>query len=95
MSILEEGESYCYAIIQRVRELSAGELQWHDGMLYPILHRLEDQGAIKSWWGESDVGRKRKYYAINRDGRKVLEEQKRQWQVVQGSLTRLWGAKGV
>ena len=43
LSILNEGESYGYAIIQRVRELSKGEMTWTDGMLYPVLHRLEQQ----------------------------------------------------
>jgi hypothetical protein len=41
LSILQRGDSYGYAIIQQVRELSDGEMQWADGMLYPILHRLE------------------------------------------------------
>ena len=44
LSILSEGESYGYAIIKRVDELSGGELQWTDGMLYPVLHRLERNG---------------------------------------------------
>jgi hypothetical protein len=43
LAILSEGESYGYAIIKRVGELSGGELQWTDGMVYPLLHRL-DQG---------------------------------------------------
>ena len=41
LAILAEGESYGYAILKRVRELSGGELEWTDGMLYPLLHRLE------------------------------------------------------
>ena len=46
LSILQSGPSYGYAIIQRVRELSEGEMEWADGMLYPILHRLEKQKFI-------------------------------------------------
>ena len=46
LTLLQEGESYGYAIIQRVRDLSEGEVVWTDGMLYPILHRLEAQGLI-------------------------------------------------
>src|SRR5215470_3384002 len=64
LSILEEGESYGYAIIQRVRDLSGGAIEWTDGMLYPVLHRLEAQGHIRSVWRTSDVGRRRKYYAL-------------------------------
>ncbi len=42
LAILQKGPSYGYAIIQQVRELSGGELEWSEGMLYPVLHRLED-----------------------------------------------------
>ncbi|MDB5293341.1 MAG: PadR family transcriptional regulator [Phycisphaerales bacterium] len=91
LSILEEGESYGYAIIQRVRELSAGQMQWTDGMLYPVLHRLENQGAIVSRWKTADSGRKRKYYAIKRQGRAALEEHKAQWRLVNGALATMWG----
>jgi PadR family transcriptional regulator PadR len=48
LAILAEGESYGYAITRRVRELSGGQMEWTDGMLYPVLHRLERQGLIKS-----------------------------------------------
>jgi PadR family transcriptional regulator, regulatory protein PadR len=92
LSILEEGESYGYAIIQRVRELSGGEIEWTDGMLYPVLHRLEEQGAIVARWGESDTGRKRKYYAVSAAGKKALAGQKEQWLLVHSTLSRLWGA---
>jgi DNA-binding PadR family transcriptional regulator len=91
LSILEEGESYGYAIIQRVRELSGGDLEWTDGMLYPVLHRLEAQGYIGGRWAEAETGRKRKYYALRASGRKALAQQKEQWQVVLATLNQLWG----
>ncbi len=56
LSLLEEGESYGYAILQRVRALSGGDIEWTDGMLYPVLHRLEAQGYIRGRWGESETG---------------------------------------
>ena len=93
LSLLEEGESYGYAIIRRVRELSGGGIAWTDGMLYPVLHRLEAQGLIQSRWGESAMGRKRKYYALRAVGKKALREQKEQWSLVQQTLARLWGAQ--
>jgi PadR family transcriptional regulator PadR len=93
LSILEEGESYGYAILQRVRALSDGDMEWTDGMLYPVLHRLEAQGYVRSRWGESETGRKRKYYALKTDGRKALAEQKEQWQVVLATLNKLWGVQ--
>src|SRR3954453_16613428 len=64
LAVLAEGDSYGYAILKRVSELSGGELQWTDGMLYPVVHRLERHGHIKARWGTSDPGRKRKYYHI-------------------------------
>jgi DNA-binding PadR family transcriptional regulator len=91
LSILEEGESYGYALIQRVRELSGGAIEWTDGMLYPVLHRLEAQGCIEACWRTSEAGRKRKYYALKGHGRKALQAQKAQWQVVHGALAKLWG----
>ena len=90
LSILQEGESYGYEIIQRVRELSNDELQWTDGMLYPVLHRLEKEGLIKSEWRKSDTGRKRKYYLINATGKTALKEQKQQWAAVNATFQKLW-----
>ncbi len=91
LSILQDGESYGYALIQSVNELSDGQIQWTDGMLYPVLHRLEAQGAITSRWKTAETGRKRKYYALKVPGRKVLSEHKAQWQLVNGALTTMWG----
>ncbi len=56
LAILSDGESYGYAIIKRVDELSGGRLQWTDGMLYPVLHRLERNGLVEATWGKSEVG---------------------------------------
>jgi PadR family transcriptional regulator PadR len=92
LSLLEDDESYGYAIIQRVRELSDGEIEWTDGMLYPVLHRLEAQRYIASAWRLSESGRQRKYYALTRQGRKALAEQKSQWLFMHRMLTKLWGA---
>ncbi len=82
LAILSEGESYGYAIIKRVAELSGGELQWTDGMLYPLLHRLERNGLVEAFWGSSETGRRRKYYRLTRSGAEHLDRQRRQWQVV-------------
>src|SRR3954465_5279810 len=82
LAILADGESYGYAIIKRVTELSDGHLQWTDGMLYPVLHRLERQGLVAAKWGTSETGRKRKYYRITRAGRAQLAFQQKQWHVV-------------
>jgi PadR family transcriptional regulator, regulatory protein PadR len=90
LAILAEGDSYGYAIIKRVAELSGGHLQWTDGMLYPVLHRLERQGLVAAKWGVSERGRGRKYYRITRLGRAQLAAQKQQWQVVDNTLRGIW-----
>ena len=90
LAILAEGESYGYAIIKRVSELSGGELQWTDGMLYPVLHRLERQGCIAAKWVDSETGRRRKYYRITKDGRALLSAHREQWQVVNETLRGAW-----
>ena len=93
LSILAEGESYGYAIIKRVRELSGGQMQWTDGMLYPVLHRLERQGLIKSFEQVSEAGRRRKYYRLEEAGGKTLKKQKNQWMLVYSTLQQLWEAE--
>lgn len=90
LSILSRGESYGYAIIQRVRDLSKDELQWTDGMLYPILHRLEREGLIVSEWKKADSGRRRKYYRLAPKGETALTEERRQWEAVNETLGKLW-----
>ncbi len=90
LAILAEGDSYGYAIIKRVAELSGGHLQWTDGMLYPVLHRLERQGYVAAKWSTSESGRRRRYYRITQEGRTHLAEQRKQWQVVDGALRGIW-----
>ncbi len=86
LAILSDGESYGYAIIKRVDELSGGELRWTDGMLYPVLHRLERNGYVKASWGRSESGRRRKYYRLTERGSEELASQQHQWQVVNSAL---------
>ena len=90
LAILAEGDSYGYAIIKRVTALSGGHLTWTDGMLYPVLHRLERQGHVAAKWSASGNGRMRKYYRITREGRAQLAAQRRQWQIVDGALRGIW-----
>lgn len=93
LSILSQGENYGYAIIKRVRDLSGGQMQWTDGMLYPVLHRLENQGLITSEERICETGRKRKYYRIEDKGDSVLKEQRSQWILVYSTLKQLWETK--
>jgi len=90
LAILAEGESYGYALLKRVRELSEGELEWTDGMLYPVLHRLERSGLIESRWESAESGRRRKYYRITKAGREQLNDERRQWRTVDQALDKIW-----
>jgi DNA-binding PadR family transcriptional regulator len=90
LAILAEGDSYGYAILRRVRELSGGEMEWTDGMLYPVLHRLERSGLVESRWEETESGRRRKYYRVTEAGREQLADERRQWRTVDETLRKVW-----
>ena len=90
LAILAEDDSYGYAILQRVRELSGGQMEWTDGMLYPVLHRLERLGHVKARWEVAESGRRRKYYSITSNGRSQLAEDRKQWQAVDSTLRGIW-----
>lgn len=90
LAILNEGESYGYAILKRIRELSGGEIEWTDGMLYPLLHRLQRLGYVTADWRTSPEGRRRKYYAITDAGGSALANQQRQWATVTEAMDDLW-----
>jgi len=87
LSLLQKGESYGYAIIQEIKARSEEQLNWTDGMLYPVLHRMEAKGLIKSRWVKIENGRKRKYYGLKEGGRRALKQHLNQWQVVHSVLT--------
>lgn len=90
LAILAEGESYGYAIIKRVSDLSGGQLLWTDGMLYPVLHRLERNGLVAAKWGESETGRRRKYYRLTKEGRTQLQAERKRWETVDETLRNIW-----
>jgi len=83
-------ESYGYAIIQHVRDMSDGDMEWKDGMLYPVLQRMEKEGLIASDWRIADNGRPRKYYSITREGAAALDTAREQWRRMHGLLTHAW-----
>jgi DNA-binding PadR family transcriptional regulator len=93
LALLSKGENYGYAIIQEIRDRSDNQMQWTDGMLYPVLHRMEDSGWIESRWEKMENGRKRKYYFLKKEGKTTLKEQREQWLKVHNVLVQLWGEK--
>ena len=95
LAILVGGDSYGYAILERVRKLSGGHMEWTDGMLYPVLHRLERLGYVEARWEVAESGRRRKYYRITSRGRTQLVEERRQWQAVDATLRGIWPEPGI
>lgn len=94
LGILAEHDTYGYAILKRIGELSGGRLAWNDGMLYPLLHRLERSGQVSASWQVVETGRRRKLYALTDAGRAGLAERHSQWQVVSEALDRIWNDFG-
>jgi PadR family transcriptional regulator PadR len=90
LTILADGEMYGYEIIHNIIQLSGGTLEWSEGMLYPVLHRMEKEKFIRSQWKISESGRRRKYYRLTEWGQKELEKEKKQWMKVHKVLSRLW-----
>ena len=88
LSILSRGKNYGYLIIKTVKEVSDGNLDWSEAMLYPVLHRMERDGLIRSEWVIE--GRKRKYYSITDLGKSKLHEKKQEWIEMNLVLTKLW-----
>lgn len=88
LAILKKQDGYGYDIIKKVKELSNNHLVWTEGMLYPVLHRLEKKGFIDSYWQKSETGRRRKYYSIKESGLLELEKQKKQWEIVHSALSK-------
>jgi len=95
LGILADGESYGYAILKQVNQLSGGRMTWTDGMLYPLLHRLERLDQVRASWGTSETGRRRKVYAITDAGRKALAERRQQWAVVAEALEQVWNSSRI
>lgn len=89
LSVLSGDESYGYALLRRIAQASGGGLEWSEGMLYPLLHRLESQELIASRWGHSPAGRRRKYYSITDAGRVELEGRVHQLRMVAQTLDTL------
>ncbi len=90
LSLLLRGESYGYRILLDVKDLSGGTLDWSEALLYPVLHKLEKDGLIRSRWRTSEEKRMRKYYFLTESGRRALEDEKKRWLSIHGAFLRLW-----
>lgn len=79
LKALSSGELHGYGIADWIRKVTEEALQIEDGALYTALHRMEDRGWLRSQWGISDRGRRAKFYALTREGRRRLEDEERDW----------------
>src|SRR5215471_3539314 len=73
------GPLHGYGISRRIGQISGDLLDVNQGTLYPVLLRLEQEGAISSEWGASENNRKARFYQLTRTGRKQLDAETRQW----------------
>jgi PadR family transcriptional regulator PadR len=78
-----------WAISQRLKQVSGDVLQVSDGSLYPALHKLEQEGWIKSEWAPSENNRRAKYYSLTRIGRKELEKEAANWSRLSAAITQV------
>lgn len=81
LAILEEKPSYGYEIVRLLNERAGGLLSMGEGTAYPVLHRLEKQKLISSYWEKTAGGRPRKYYQVTLSGSSVLSENRERWAV--------------
>ena len=90
LALLRSGESYGYEIVERVRGLSKGTLEWSDGMLYPVLRRLERDGLLASRWVKAENGRPRRYYRLTELGAEAEAAGRSDWRRVDSALKAAW-----
>ena len=76
LSILNQGDSYGYEMIQKVKEFTNGEVEWHEVGIYPVLKKMENEGMVRSYWKMEEGERPRKYYTIKEEGLKQLKANK-------------------
>jgi PadR family transcriptional regulator PadR len=88
------GPQHGYGIARRIEQISEELLAVNHGTLYPVLLKLEQEGAISSEWGVSDNNRKAKFYRITKAGRKQLESERRHWQQTTDVIARFFAMKG-
>lgn len=90
LNLLNDGNMYGYEMIKTLKEKSENVFEMKEGTLYPILHSLEEEGYITSYWDEQ-TARKRKYYSITEEGRKILKYKKEEWETFSKGINNVLG----
>lgn len=93
LSLLDKTDMYGYEIIKELELRSDRTFQFKEGTLYPVLHKLENEGFVKSYMAKGDTGRERKYYQITKKGKKQLAEEKEKWEVFSLSVNKVIGGE--
>lgn len=88
------GAQHGYGIARRIEQISGDLLSVNQGTLYPVLLRLEQEGAIASDWGTSDNNRRARFYRLTREGRKQLQVEMRDWHQTTEIMARFLSASG-
>ena len=86
LKTIAPGPMHGWAIAQRIKQVSNDVLILNQNALYPALHRLEEQGWLKSAWGDSENNRRAKYYSLTRAGRKRLNQEVAQWRRLSSAI---------
>ncbi len=89
MRTLASGELHGWAIAQRLQQISQDVLKVNQGSLYPALYRLEEQGWIEAYWGDSETNRRARFYRLTRAGRTQLAEETANWQRMSEAIARV------
>ena len=91
LSLLEDQARHGYDISKLIQSRSGGALRFHVTSLYPLLHRLESQGWIEGRWVEKPEQRRRRYYSLTTQGRKVLRSKQQSWREFVNLVGRVTG----
>jgi len=93
LSLMEDEARHGYEISKLIASRSGGALSFHVTSLYPLLYKLEDRGWIRGKWVERDGERRRRFYSLTAEGRKILAEQRKQWQAFAEAIRRITGVE--
>lgn len=89
LSLLQKNEMYGYEMIKEMQLKSSGVFEFKEGTLYPILHNLEEENLVESFWKQGENARKRKYYRITKKGKGTLKEKQEEWTLFTSSVNKI------
>ena len=93
LSLLEARPRHGYELSKLIHARSGGQLTFHIDSLYPLLYRLEERGWIKGTWIEKTGERRRRFYKVTAEGRRVLTEQRKTWDAFVEAVRRVTGGE--